>query len=212
MEVYNSEQEQVEALKAWWDKNGRSAVFGLVVFLLAVLGWQQWQKHQQQLAEAASDHYQQVLALMEQNGDKAMEAGRALIANYPGSTYALMTSMVMAKIAVEQNDLDAAAAHLRAAVEQGSQPELAQQARLRLARVEFAQGKADAALATLGAGEGGAAADELRGDILAAQGKRDEARAAYSSAVAGFADVADKRELVQMKLDDLAVATEDSAE
>jgi predicted negative regulator of RcsB-dependent stress response len=204
VEVYNPEQEQVEALKAWWDKNGRSALFALVVFLLAVLGWQQWQKQQQQQAEAASDQYQQMLVLMAQDAGKAMEAGRALVAKQPGSAYAVMASMAMAKLAVEQNELDGAAAHLRMAMEQSSQPELARLARLRLARVEFSQGKAEAALATLGAGEGDAAADELRGDILLSQGKHDGARAAYSRAVASYGDVPDKRELAQMKLDDLA--------
>ena len=212
MEVYNSEQDQVDALKAWWDKNGRSALTALAVFLLSVLGWQSWNDHNNEVAAAASTQYQQMSELMESNGPQAVEAGRALLASYPDSIYAVMASMSMAKLAVADKDLDAAAAHLRSAMNNSDQPELTELARLRLARVEAAQGNSDAALATLGDGEGGAASDELRGDILLAQGNSAEARLAYAKALDGYGKAADKRELVQMKLDDLAVAAESSAE
>lgn len=212
MEVYNSEQDQVDALKAWWDKNGRSALTALAVFLLSVLGWQSWNDHSNEVAAAASTQYQQMAELMDSNGPQAMEAGRALLASYPDSIYAVMASMSMAKLAVADKDLDAAAAHLRSAINNSDQPELTELARLRLARVEAAQGNSDAALATLGGGEGGAASDELRGDILLAQGNSAEARLAYTKALDGYGKAVDKRELVQMKLDDLAVAAESSAE
>ena len=207
MEVYNSEQEQVEALKAWWDKNGRSSLVALAVFLLSVVGWQQWDGHRKGIAEAASTHYQKMVEMMGKDSTNAMEAGRALIANYPDSIYAVMASMTMAKLAVEQKDLDGAAAHLRSAMQQSDQPELAELARLRLARVELAQGNHDAALATLAGGETSAGSDELRGDILLAQGSVDAARDAYTKALEGYSETVDKREMVQMKLDDLAVTT-----
>lgn len=206
MEIYNSEQEQVDALKAWWDKNGRTVLVALAVFLLSVLGWQSWNDHRNQVAETASTHYQQMVELMNRDAAMAMEAGRALVGSYPDSIYAVMASMAMAKLAVADKDLDGAAAHLRSAMSQSDQPELAELARLRLARVELAQGKADDAMATLSAGKGGAASDELRGDILVTQGKRVEASVAYKTAIDSYAaNTADKRELVQMKLDDLSV-------
>jgi predicted negative regulator of RcsB-dependent stress response len=206
VEIYNSEQEQVDALKAWWDKNGRTALTALALFLLSVLGWQGWTDHRNQQAEAASTHYQQLLEQMGQESEQAMETGRALIGSYPNTLYAAMASLALAKLAVAAQDLDGAAAHLRSAMQQSGQPELAELARLRLARLELAQGKGDAALQTLNGGKGGAVSDELRGDILLTQGKRDEARAAYNSALNAYGEVPDKRELVQMKLDDLATA------
>lgn len=215
MEIYNSEQEQVEALKAWWDKNGRSALAVLAIFLLSVLGWQGWMDHRNQLAEAASTHYQQMMELMGRDASQATEAGRALIASYPDSIYATMSAMALAKLAVEQKDLVAAAAHLRSAMSQSDQPELALLARQRLARVEQAQGKLDEALVTLDGGASNAASDELRGDILLAQGKQEEARAAYAKALEGYGSASDKQGLLQMKLDDLAVVaakTESPAE
>ena len=212
MEVYNSEQDQVDALKAWWDKNGRTALTALAVFLLSVVGWQGWNDHRNEAAAAASTQYQQMAELMGNNDPQAMEAGRALLSSYPDSIYAVMASMSMARLAVADKDLDAAAAHLRSAMDQSDQPELTMLARLRLARVEAAQGNADAALATLSASETSAAGDELRGDILLAQGKGAEARIAYNKAFDGYGKAADKRELVQMKLDDLATPAESSAE
>lgn len=210
MEIYNSEQDQVDALKAWWDKNGRMALTALALFLLSVLGWQGWTDHRNQQAEAASTHYQQLLELMGRDGAQAKEAGRALIGSYPNTLYAAMASLALAKLAVDEEDLDGATAHLRSAMTQSDQPELAELARLRLARVELAQGKAEAALQTLKGGKGGAASDELHGDILLTQGKTDEARAAYRSALDAYGNVTDKRELVQMKLDDLVVAAMES--
>jgi predicted negative regulator of RcsB-dependent stress response len=212
VEVYNSEQDQVDALKAWWDKNGRTALTALAVFLLSVFGWQGWNEHRNEVAAAASTQYQQMSELMDSNGPQAIEAGRALIASYPDSIYAVMASMSMAKLAVADKDLDAAAAHLRSAMDKSDQPELTALARLRLARVEAAQGNTDAALATLSAGETGVAGDELRGDILLAQGKSAEARTAYNKALEGYGKAVDKRELVQMKLDDLATPAQSAAE
>jgi len=204
VEIYNSEQEQVEALKAWWEKNGRDTLIGLAVVLASVFGYQQWDGHRKGVAEAASIHYQKLVEMMPGDPVAASEAGQSLIANYPDSSYAVMASMALAKLAVEGGDLDAAAAHLRSAMEKSDQPEIAALARLRLARVEFAQGKLDQALATVNGGENGGAVDALRGDILLAQGKVDAARAAYTAAVAGLSETPNKRELVQTKLDDLA--------
>lgn len=207
MDIYNSEQEQVEALKAWWDKNGRMTITALVVVLASVLGWKSWMGHNQQRAEAASVTYQQMLDVLDSNPDKAMELGRGVVAEYPDSSYAVMASLAMAKVAVAKKDLDAAAAHLRLAMGQAKLEEFKQLARLRLAEVLLAQGKADEALSLLPAEAASSfrgSFAELRGDILLSQGKRDAARDAYTNALAGYTSVPEKRTIVQMKLDDLA--------
>lgn len=202
MEVYNSEQEQVDAIKAWWDKNGRTAMMALVAFLVAVLGWQGWEEQRKQRAEAASSQYQQVLALMLAEPARAQELGRALVAEYPGSSYAQMTSLALARLAVEQGDLDGAAAQLRAILEQDADSALASMARLRLARIELEQGKSEQALATLGETKV-ASALVLRGDIYLVQGKRVEARTAYAEALRSDSLVSEQRDVVKMKHDDL---------
>ena len=207
MEIYSSEHEQVEALKAWWDKNGRRVIAAIVVVLLAVLGWKSWMQSQNERAEAASVQYQQMLDVLDAQPAQAMEIGRAIVAEYPDTLYAVLASLGMAKAAVQQQDLDAAAAHLRLAMKQAEQEELMMLARLRLASVLQAQGKDDEALALLEkevAPSFRGSYAEMRGDILLSQGKVGAARDAYSNALAGYSDVPEKRNLVQMKLDDLA--------
>lgn len=207
MEIYNSEQDQVEALKAWWDKNGRITIVAIVLMLLGVLGWKSWVQNQNQRAEAASVQYQQMLEALEANPGQAMELGRTIVSEHSNSLYAVLASLAMASAAVQQQDLDAAEAHLRLALGKADQAEIEQLARLRLARVLHAQGKDDEALGLLSAEHapgfrGGYA--ELRGDILLAQGKRETARDAYNEGLSGYSDAPEKRTQVQMKLDDLA--------
>ncbi len=207
MELYNSEEEQVEALKAWWDKNGTSVIIAIVVVLLGVFGWQTWQKNQRSQAESASIALQKVMDSLQTSPDAALEAGRELTAQNPPAVYSTMASLAMARAAVEKNDLDGAAAYLQAALKDANQPELQQLARLNLSRVLLAQGKPDEALRELLSGQAGsmqAAYDELRGDIMLTQGKIADARSAYINALTGFRDSAEKKELVQLKLDDLA--------
>ncbi len=207
MELYNSEEEQVEALKAWWDKNGKSVLIAIVVVLLGVFGWKNWQQQQRTQAENASLALQKVMDSLQSSPDGALEAGRAVVAEYSGTVYATMASLAMARVAVDKNDLDGAAAYLQAALQGAKQPELQQLSRLNLSRVLLAQGKNDEALRQLMGGEAGsmqAAYDELRGDILLAQDKKSEARSAYVNALNGFSESAEKRELVQLKIDDLA--------
>lgn len=206
MEIYNSEQDQVEAIKAWWQKNGRMVIVAIVALLVGVLGWQGWQGQKQQLAESASAAYQQMMDASVAEPETAMELGRAIVGDYPKTIYSAMASLAMGRIAVEQGDLDAAAAYLRAAAEQSSQEELKLLARLRLSRVLLAQGKQDEALSQLEGDSGAfkAAFDEQRGDILQAMGDESAAYDAYTNAMAAYAEMPQKRELVELKRNDLA--------
>lgn len=204
----NTEQEQIEALKRWWEDNGRSVLVGIGVFLAVVLGWQTWTGYQNRKAEAASGEYETLLAALDSDAAKAQEIGRRLVAQYPSSAYAGFAALSLAKLAVEQGDLDGAAAQLRWVMEQGQPQDVRPVARERLARVLLAQQKPEEALKVLDGGGDGSLRplfDELKGDILLAQGKRAEAYAAYSNAHAGY-DVPAKRTVVRMKMDDLADA------
>lgn len=207
MEVYNTEHEQVEALKAWWDKNGRIVIIAIVAVLAGVFGWKTWQGQQAQRAEVAAAAYQQMMDSIATDPEAAMMTGRSLVGEHPGTIYAAMASLAMGRIAVEQGDLATASAHLRAAAASSEQPELKRVAQLRLSQVLLAQGKSDEALSALNATEAGslqAAYDEQRGDILLAKGDREGARNAYTNALAGYGEMSEKQQLVQMKLNDLA--------
>lgn len=208
MEIYNSEEEQVEALRRWWQQNGRSVLTALAVVLLAVVGWQTWTGHQRTQAEQASMLYEQMLGALEETPELAAEQGRAIIAQFPSSTYADYASLTLARIAVEAEDLEQAAAQLQRVVDNGNQTEVRELARLRLGQVRLAQGQPDDALSLIrgqAAGSLRPAFEELKGDVLLAQGEPDAARNAYGNALAGY-DSPAKQQIVQMKLDDLAAA------
>ncbi len=192
MESYRSEEEQVEALRRWWDENGRSTVVAIVVALAATFGWQGWQRYDQQRTEAASDLYQQMMqvAATVEDGPAAVAELERLAGQlrdeYTGTTYAQFAALQLARIAVAGADLDSAAQQLRwALAEADSGSEVALIAQLRLARVLAAAGDSDRALELLNSGGNKryrAAYAMARGDVLAAQQRDEEALAAYREA------------------------------
>ncbi len=209
MEIYSSEQEQVEAIKKWWDENGKQALVALTVVLASVGGYRWWQGHQLAQAEAASLQYQVVLQGMESDPEKASEQARQLLGSYSGSTYAELAELLLAKQAVEGGDLEAAAAHLHSVADNSKHKELQALASVRLARVLLAKGDAAAAKGVLDGLDDAllpALQQEVLGDVLLSQGDRRGARSAYAKALFGYASNPTKRDLMQMKVDDLADA------
>ena len=109
MEIYDSEKEQVEALKRWWKENGRMVVLGLVIGLGGTFGWNGWQSWRNTQAENASLTYQSLLAAAAQSDvEQVNSRGMALLNDYPESGYAPLAALVMAKSAVtEERAVDA---------------------------------------------------------------------------------------------------------
>ncbi|SCZ55515.1 YfgM family protein [Thiohalomonas denitrificans] len=205
MEVYSTEEEQIEALRRWWKENGRLVLIALALVLLAVFGWRTWSANQAGRAEAASVQYEQMMNALDTQPQQAMEIGRSIVGEYPSTSYADFASLAMARIAVEEDDLEQAEAHLRRVMGSTSQPELEELARLRLGHVLLSRGDMETALSL--AEQGGAsyraAFDELRGDIYLEQGNREAARTAYSDALAAY-QAPGKQQVVSMKLQNLA--------
>jgi predicted negative regulator of RcsB-dependent stress response len=208
MEIYRSEEEQVEALKDWWKENGRSVIIGVGLALAVVFGWRYWQDSTHAQAEAASAQYQTLLQRLDAGeGREVVEIARRIIAEYPSTPYAALASLSLAQQAVDQGDLDGASAHLRWVMENAKVGEVRTLAQVRLARVLVAQGRADEALQQLtgvGGGSAFAMAEEVKGDAYLAQGRRTDALRAYQAALAAAADVPSKQQLLRMKVDDLA--------
>ena len=210
---YASDDEQLENLKQWWRENGRSVIAGVVIALVAVIGWQQWNEYQRNRAEAASTEYMAFLEDIRKDGagDAAVQRGQALIDKHGSTAYGPLTAFWLAQYHVEHDQLDQAAKQLRWALDNADSEAMRHVARLRLARVLLAQDKPADALALIEPAPAGAFASqyqELRGDILAAQGKRDEAIAAYRNALADKDLLGQRRGLIQLKLNDLGAAEE----
>ena len=192
MESYRTEEEQLDALKKWWDENGRSTVFAVVLALGAGLGWNQWQGYKQAQAEQASLAYEEMLtAIREASRDEDLDRVKTLAerikADYSSSTYAQFASMHLARAAVQQGDLDSAESELRWVLSQSPAPEISLVAELRLARIKTSQGQPEVALDILTAAEPGAYAAayaEAEGDAWHLLGETDKAIAAYEKSLA----------------------------
>jgi predicted negative regulator of RcsB-dependent stress response len=192
VDQYRTEEEQVEALRRWWDENGKSTIAAIVIALSVGFGWQAWKANDQRQQENASDIYQAMLQAMG-SGDASAEQASAgiglaqqLKADYGGSTYAQFAALHLARIAVDNKDLPEAEAQLRwvlGKADRGS--DVALVAQMRLARVVASSGDTDQALAILQEVDEGpyqASYAVARGDILLALGRDDDARVAYNQA------------------------------
>lgn len=180
------EQERLAELKAWWEDN-RIYVFAAVgLAAAALIGWEGWKVWSARQAEDAAAMQRPVAAAFKGGeAKKAAEAGQALIDKHPRSFYASEAALVLAKNAFEAGNLAEARKQLEWVADKGVE-ELRGVARLRLAAVQLEEKKYDEALRTLDAirDEAFAAAGaDLRGDVMLAQGRVDEARAAYKLAV-----------------------------
>ncbi len=212
MDPYATEQEQVEALKRWWQKNGMAIIVGVCIGLGSAYAWRGWQASRQAAAEEAAGVYSQLLEYMQdRNLEDAKRNGQDLIERYPKSAYATYAAMALARLAVERKDLSEAAERLRWALEHVPAAEIEPVLRTRLARVLLAADKAGEAWAVINDKKQpgktpapSAAVLEVKGDILLAQGKRDEARVAYQEALARNAETGgDDQSPVRVKLDQL---------
>lgn len=207
MDAYTTENEQVEAIKTWLKENGKSALFGVVLGLAAIFGWRSWQQHIISQSEAAAGIYQQALVAVSQDKpqegkNKAME----IINNYADTGYAVFAHLILASTAAEANDYNAAEQHLSNALEQTGNESLKHEISLRLVRAHIANNKLDQALGLVNTSQPGAYAasyNELKGDILALQGKYAEARLAYQQAITESQSSAVDLSMLNIKLDSL---------
>lgn len=207
MAFYDTEEEQLEQLKKWWDANSSSLIAGVVSAVVIVAGWNLWQSHQQDQHNHASQLYQQLLDNAAKDDNASVEKlADQLAVEYGSSAYARFAALDKAKSKVVQGDLEGAKAVLQQQVQTGGRDELQHVARLRLVQLMLATGQYEEGLKLVAAVEPGTAEgfaanyDELEGDLYVAMDRPDEARNAYQSAIRTGQATA----LAQFKLDDLA--------
>ena len=217
------EQEQIAEIKAWWKQNGNLLINALTAGALIVLAWQGWNWYQRSQAGQASVIYHVLESAVQQKDTQRIKtASGELVEKFGGSSYAPLGALMAAKAMVEAGDAKSAKAQLLWAADKGKD-EVRDLARLRLATLLIDEKAYDEALKKL---EGSVTPAleprfiDTRGDVLVAQGKRDDAAKAYQAALAKLAE-ADKagkginsqswqqqsnavyREIIQQKLDSL---------
>ncbi len=207
MAVYDlEEQEKIDALKAWWKQWGPTVMAAVAVFVVTYAGVNWWRSHQAGIAAEAATLYAELQK--EKDAKKAQSQAKAIIDKYANTAYAARAALVAAKASFEAGDLAGAQFQLEWVVGNAKEKELQAVARLRLAAVLAEQKKFDEALRALEASSEESfrsAAATLKGDILVAQGKPSEARAAYRAAL-DKPDSAADRQALEMKLEMLGEA------
>ncbi|KVO60961.1 hypothetical protein WJ78_22680 [Burkholderia ubonensis] len=205
---YHDEQESIESLKAWWARWGNLTTWIVLAALVVAAGFNGWNFWQRRQAAQASGLYEQVQKAAASN-DKATMARAAadMEDKYGGTPYAQMTALAAAKVLYAAGDAVGAKTQLQWAVDHAKDDEYRQIAKLRLASLLLDEKAYDAGLKLLSGTPidafKGLVADR-RGDLLAAQGKADDARAAYKLALDSLPkEDMSARQLVQFKLDAL---------
>ncbi|HBC3426538.1 YfgM family protein [Vibrio parahaemolyticus] len=203
MELYDTEEQQVEAIKDWWKENGKAVIIGAVVGLGGLFGWRYYQDTVIQASETASQSYTTAMNTLQEKGVDAQSDVQAFIESNEVKEYSVLAALQLAKAQVEAKDFDAALEQLKWAQSNTKDAALSPLISYRIARIETEMGNFDAANTELGKVTDTAWAGriaELRGDIALRQGDKDAAYAAYTEAQ----QAADASPTLQMKLDDLA--------
>lgn len=213
------EQEQLDELKTWWKLHGNLVSNILLAVALAAAGWQGWNWWQrQQSAQASAVFSAMQTAAVQRDTKRVRDLAGELVDKYSITDYAGMGALLAARIQVDAGDPRNARVQLAWAAENARDPGLRDLARLRLATLMLDDKAYDDALKQLVAEPGVAFAPrfaELRGDILAAQGKLAEARGAYEAASAKLEALVKEdetrqrggyREILHVKRDSLGAA------
>lgn len=205
MEVYTTENEQVDALRRFFTENGKALVVGVVLGVGALVGWRFWQNHQSNSVMAASTSYQQITEQLADGHADGVAAAEKFSAENQNS-YGVLTSLELARHYVDQQDFAKAEQQLVVAKSHAKDADLLSLVNLRLARIQLQEKKADEALKTLDAIklDGWVAlAAEVRGDVLVSKGDNQAARDAYNKGLSANPPQALKA-LLTMKLNNLS--------
>jgi predicted negative regulator of RcsB-dependent stress response len=204
------EQEQIAAIKGWWNDYGKLVMLVVIGALVAIAAFQGWRYYRAQQAEKASLLYAQLTEAERGNDAKRVrDIAAQIIDRYGSSQYAGMAALAAAKAGVSTGEMEDAKKRLQWAADNAKEEEMRDIARLRLAGVLLDEKKYDEALKLLSAKTGEAFVvfyADLRGDVLSAQGKAAEARAAYQQALDKSDANSNYRRLVELKMDALGDA------
>jgi len=207
VEIYETEEEQVAALKAWWKENGKATMIGLGLGVAVILGWNYWRDYKKDRAVQASALYSQLLKAVEVGKKDSIEKlSERMETQFNGTDYAAYSGLMAAKVKAQQGDL-AGAKGILEKIAAESNKELSNIARIRLVRLMLANKEYEQGLKLVNDVDPAASSsfsghyDELVGDLYVALDRLDQARTSYESALRnGY-----QSPLLQMKIDDLTL-------
>jgi predicted negative regulator of RcsB-dependent stress response len=205
LDIHQTEEQQVEAIKGFWKDNGNAIIAGLAIGFAGFIGLNYYNDHKLQLEVNTSEAYQVMLDAAAKDNASFEASGKAFIAENNDSSYTMLTAIALAKEAAEKQDWAQAEKYLTTAIDKSVDDSIKAIATVRLARVQLQLEKYDVALATLSTtlpAAFSAGVEEVKGDIYFKQDKTELARNAYQAAIDGAGESTNPA--LQMKLDDLA--------
>ncbi|ADZ90500.1 tetratricopeptide repeat protein [Marinomonas mediterranea] len=211
MSELKTEEEQIEAFKTWWKKNGTALILAVAVGVGGYFGFQAWKTNEATHISEASSLYQTLIeAASDLDTEKNQKDVAALAAQlneeYSDTGYAMFAELFVAELEVSKGNYDKAITALEAAVSGTEDQSFQTIATIRIARLLAEKEDFDAALSKLESvtqSEFSVQKNELKGDIYVRQGKRDDARTAYEQAKQDL-KAGQNHPLLDIKLGDLA--------
>ncbi|MGB5446443.1 MAG: tetratricopeptide repeat protein [Psychromonas sp.] len=209
IEGYETEEQQVDAIKSWWKENGNTLIIAAVVGLAGLWGWRFYNESVISAQEEASQAYSDTLVKYEQLGGEAGLAElKTFVENNQDNNYGVLAALLLAKEALAAKDFALAKAQFVQLQSQNKYAPLNALINLRLARVETELGEYEQALKTLALIDDAsfaAKASQVKGVIYLKQGDLVKARSAFQDAINTSQGNIDP--VLQLQFDDLAVAT-----
>ena len=206
----HQEQEQIDELKDWWKRYGNHVLLAVLTVALIIAGYHGWRQYKGGQSMAAATLYEQ-LGDAERASDhkKVRDIAGQITAKYGTTIYGVFAAFSAARASVVSGDLADAKTQLTWVMQNAAEDEARDIARLRMAAVLLDEKNYAEALKQLDAKPVDSMAAlyaDLRGDILAAQGKKEEARGAYQLALDRSEASSPYRGVIQVKLDALGEA------
>lgn len=205
VDVYKTEEEQVQAIKQWWKDNAISLITGIVIGIVVIGGYRYWTGNKQNQAQQASALYNEILSA----GSDKVKNTEILKTSYSGTPYAALAALLLAKDNVNTNEIEKAVLQLKWVIDNNDNDGIQHVAQQRLARLYLSQNNIESAEALIkGIKADGftAAYNEIRGDINLEKKLPVQARENYRLALAALVQGDQRYAIIKMKLDDLTQA------
>ena len=204
------EQEQIDAIKAWWNQYGNLVMLAVIACFLTIAAFKGWRYYKAQQADRAASLFSQ-LDQAERNNEakRVRDIAAQIVDKYSSTPYAAMAALAAAKASYTTGEVEEAKKNLQWVADKAKQDEMRDVSRLRLAGVLLDEKKYDEALKLLSAKTTETYVPlygDLKGDVLAEQGKAAEARSAYQSALEKLDANSPYRRVIEVKLDALGEA------
>ncbi|KTC64973.1 transmembrane protein (plasmid) [Legionella adelaidensis] len=212
MSVYMTEQEQIEAIKKWWQRyNGVITVIASLI-LLAIAGYKYWNWHQAKVAQEASNAYEHLIVAFSNQDNKGVRAyANQLLKEYNETVYADAARLTLAKLYTSREKYQDAITQLDYVAKHSKMTAFQQVAKIRMARILIADKSYDKALSELSQINDTAyssVVNEIKGDVYAETGKYFEAIAAYRKAINEVQTQGMGNVFLEMKTNELAALTQ----